>query len=261
MTNLRVAFVGGFLAYRGLYDWYSPRLFVAAMLATPAFQVIFFATYGPAHSGRPAEFFAAGNAVQACAMAGIFGVSQTIANERLFGTMGHLVLAPASRAALYIGRSFPHVVTGMLISAAGLLLAWLITDFALAPSRLWALATVLLAASADCAALGVALGALGLVSRDTHVATSVAYLGLLLVSGAAVPPDRLPAALRIAGEWLPLGNAIAALRHLVAVGADGAFAVHVLREILVAAIAVAAGAAMLRRIELRARRRGDIDLF
>lgn len=261
MRHLRVATIGGFLTYRALFDWLSPAMFVAAMLATPVFQVIFFATFGPAYSERPPEFFAVGNAVQICAMAGVYGVAQTIANERLFGTMAHLLLSPANRLALYLGRSLPHVVVGLVVSACGLLLAWMVTDFWLPPSRLGALLVVLVVTSASCTAVGLLLGALGLLSRDIHFGAALAYLGLLLVSGAAVPADQLPVVLRVVGEWLPLGNGITATRELVAVGASDDFMTHLLRELLVAAVTLLFGAVVLKRIEDRARLRGDLDFL
>lgn len=261
MRNLRVAFIGGALSYRALFDWMSPALFVSAMLATPVFQVLFFADLGPAYSQQPAEFFAVGNAVQACAMAGVVGVSQTIANERLFGTMGQVVLTPANRLALYVGRSLPHVVTGLAISATGLVLSWAVTDFWVPPSQWWALLLVLVVTAASCTAIGVPFGAAGLLSRDTNVMTSLMYLVLLLVSGAAVPVADLPAVLRWAGEVLPLGHGIEALRHLVSDGVDATFAGLVLQEALVGTVILILGTLLLQGIEVRARRRGDLDLF
>lgn len=261
MSRLRVAVVGGVLTYRALFDWLSPALFVSAMLATPVFQVAFFVSFGPAYSTRPPEFFALGNAVQTCAMAGIFGMAQTVANERVFGTLGHLMLSPADRAALYLGRALPHALTGVVISSVGVLLCWLLTDLSLGPVRLAALLVALLVASVSCTAIGLLLGGLGLVSRDTQVAASTAYLGLLLVSGAVVPVDQLPAPVRVLGEVVPLTHAVAAVRHLVAAGPDRDFVTQLFREGLVAAAVLTLGAVLIGRIERRARRRGDIDLF
>ena len=247
--------------YNGSFDFMAPALFVSAMLATPVFQVVFFAALGPAYSTQPAEFFAVGNAVQACAMAGVVGVSQTIANERVFGTMGQVVLTPANRLALYLGRSLPHAVTGLVISATGLVLAWAITDFWVPPTQWWALLLVLLVTSASCTAIGLPFGAAGLLSRDTNVMTSLMYLGLLLVSGAAVPVAELPAGLRWCGEVLPLSHGLEALRHLVRDGVDATFAGLVLQEALVGAVILGLGTLLLQGIEARARRRGDLDLF
>lgn len=261
MNGLRVAFVGGLLSYRALFDWLSPPLFVAAMLATPAFQVVFFASFGEAYSTRPAEFFALGNAVQACAMAGVYGVAQTLANERSFGTIGHVLLSPANRMALYLGRSLPHVLAGMVTSLTGLGLAVLVTDVTVDPARLGPLLLVLLVTSAGCAALGIPLGALGLLNRDTVVGSSVAYFGLLLVSGASVPAERLPTALRVLGGWLPVGNGVSALRRLFGHGPDGVFTMYLVREALLGVAAMALGMVVLKYVERRSRHRGDLDLF
>lgn len=261
MSVLRLTFVGGALTFRALFDWLSPPMFVATMLATPLLQVYFFATFGPAYSTWPAEFFATGNAVQTCAMAGIYGVAQTIGNERMFGTLAPVLLSPANRWALYLGRALPHIAIGFAVSLAGLVSATLITDFSVPLGRWPALALALLVTVTSCTAIGIPLGATGLLSRDTTVAASVAYLGVLLVSGAAVPPELLPDPVAAAAQIVPMTNGIAAVRRLVDLGADPAFFGLLGRELLVGCVAIALSVLALLWIERRARRRGDFDVF
>jgi hypothetical protein len=40
---LRVFFSGGLYAFRALFGWIEPQSFVAILLVTPLFQVLFFA--------------------------------------------------------------------------------------------------------------------------------------------------------------------------------------------------------------------------
>lgn len=260
MNSLRLALVGGFLTFRALFDWLSPTMFVATMLVTPLAQIYFFTIIGPAYSTWPADFFATGNAVQTCAMAGVYGVAQTIGNERMFGTLAPLLLSPANRAALYLGRALPHLAVGLGVSLAGLALATLLIDFTMPPDRWPSLVLVLLVTVTSSTAIGIPLGAMGLLGRDTTVAASAAYLGLLLISGAAVPPALMPGPIADVATFLPMTNGIAAVRHLAAHGADGTFLTLLTRELLIGAVAIGLGFLALSSIERRARHRGDFDV-
>ena len=47
MTHwLRVFFVGGLIAYRGLFNWIRPAIYIPTMLGAPLFQLIFFTKLG-----------------------------------------------------------------------------------------------------------------------------------------------------------------------------------------------------------------------
>ena len=54
------------------------------MLGSPLFQILFFAYLGRFAGLQDDTFFVVGNAVQVSAMAGIYGMTMTIANERQF---------------------------------------------------------------------------------------------------------------------------------------------------------------------------------
>jgi len=248
------------MAYRALFEWQSPLVFISVMLATPFFQIIFFTSFGPAFSHLRPSFFAAGNALQVSAMAGVYGVSQTIANERLFGAINNIFVSPANRLALYLGRSLPHAVIGALTSAAGLAMAVLLTDLTLTPSRWAALALLLAVTTASCTAIGLILGALGLIGRDTTITANVAYLGILLLSGAAVPASRLPAIIAAAARGIPMTNGVRAFRWLLSHGPDARFYELVLWEALVGTCWVVATILLLQWIEKRARRMGTLDI-
>ncbi|MCZ0980103.1 ABC transporter permease [Streptomyces diastatochromogenes] len=115
----------------------------------------------------------------------------------------------------------------------------------------------MLAAAAACSAFGLALGALGLRFRDVFLVSNVASSVLLLLTGAAVPRETLPAWMRAAGELLPLTHAADAARGLSAgTGLDG--------RLLGAELGVGAGwgllaVALLAAFERGSRRRATLD--
>jgi ABC-2 type transport system permease protein len=119
VTAVRVFLVGGQIADRALFNWLRPSIYVPTMLGMPLFQVLFFAYLGRSSGLADDGFFVVGNAVQATAMAGVYGMVMTIANERQFGTLPSLLATPANRLALFCGRAVPLVANGLLVAAFG----------------------------------------------------------------------------------------------------------------------------------------------
>ena len=89
---LRVFFVGGVIAYRALFNWIRPTMYIPTMLGGPVFQILFFAYIGRYAKLRSDEFFVVGNAVQISAMGGIFGMAMTIGGERWTQTLPRLLV-------------------------------------------------------------------------------------------------------------------------------------------------------------------------
>ena len=94
---LRIFFVGGLIAYRGLFNWIRPTMYIPTMLIGPVFQILFFAYLGRYSGLKNDAFFVVGNAVQASAMSAVFAGTMTIANERNYQTLSPLLATPANR--------------------------------------------------------------------------------------------------------------------------------------------------------------------
>jgi hypothetical protein len=77
----RVFFVGGVIAYRGLFNWIRPSMYIPTMLIGPAFQILFFAYLGRFSKVEDDAFFVVGNAIQASAMSAVFAGTMTIATS------------------------------------------------------------------------------------------------------------------------------------------------------------------------------------
>ena len=108
MKSLRVFAIGGWLSYRALFSWLQPSLFVMVLLIPSVTQMIFFVFLGRAADVENDTFFIVGNALVAAAVPCLFAMSQTIAEERFTLTLPALVVSPANRVALFLGRAFPR---------------------------------------------------------------------------------------------------------------------------------------------------------
>lgn len=257
--HLRVFLVGGLIAYRALFSWIRPAIYIPTMLGSPLFQILFFAHLGRFSGLEDDTFFVIGNALQASAMSSVYGMTMGIANERQFATLSSLLATPANRAALFLGRALPFVANGLGVSAFGLGAGVLLLDVRLAPGSLPALTVVALITVASCTALGMVLGSLALWTRDVLFVSNLAYFLMLLLCGVNVPLERLPGWVQALGAGLPLTHGLAAARAVAAGSTLAEVAGLGAREALTGAAWAAAALLLLRLFESEGRRRASFE--
>ena len=218
MNSIRVFFIGGYLAYRALFNWIHWSMYIPTMLGGPMFQILFFAYIGRYAKLRSDEFFVVGNAVQISAMGGIFGMAMTIGGERWTQTLSAILATPANRFALFLGRALPNLLNGVFVSAVGFVVGWWLLDFSLKPSEIPKIALVVFVTAFACTAFGMVIGAFGLRGRDIFFFANLMIFVFLLFCGVNVPFDSLPGWMQAVGRVLPLTHGIDAARQI----ADGA---------------------------------------
>jgi ABC-2 type transport system permease protein len=225
----------------------------------PVFQLLFFAFLGRQLAVGSDDFYIVGNAVLAASGACVFGGVMAVSNERRYGTLGHVLLSPRSRTAIFLGRALPYAANGLLIAATTLLGGTLVLGLRVPLSALPGLLLSFAVGSVACAFFGLALGAIGLRFRDVWLVSNVAVALMLLFTGANVPAAGLPGWIRTVGSFLPITHAAEAARRLLA-GSPSATALAP----LVAELAVGAGyavlaAVLLKIFEAESRRRASLD--
>lgn len=260
-TWFRIFFVGGGISYRALFNWIKPSIYIPTMLGSPLFQILFFAYVGRFSGLRDDTFFVVGNAVQVCSMAGIYGMTMTIANERYFGTLSPLLASPARRVPLFLGRAIPPILNGMIVSAFGFTVGALFLDFRLDLSSIPHLAAVLLVTVFSCTALGMTLGSIGLRAKDVFFASNLMYFLMLLFCGVNVPLGTLPGWMQGIGRSLPLTHGIEAARAIAGGASLGEVGTLVRTEALIGACYAALAYSLFRIFEVEGRRRGSLSTF
>ena len=259
MTSVRIFFVGGLIAYRALFNWLRPAIYIPTMLGGPLFQILFFTYLGRYAGVADDGFFVVGNAVQTCGMACIYGMTMTIANEREFSTLSPLLATPARRFPLFLGRALPLLANGLLVSTFGFLVGLVLLDFELAADSIAPLAVVLTVTVASCTALGMLLGSIGLRARDVFLGSNIVYFLTLLLCGVNIPRDTLPDWLAALGEAVPLTHGIAAAREIATGAALADVAGLVAREAATGLVYAASAYGLFRLFETLGRRSGSLD--
>jgi ABC-type multidrug transport system permease subunit len=259
MTTIRLMWVGGTIAYRALFNWTTPGMFVGTLFVGPLFQLLFFAYLGRQLQVADDRFYIVGNAVLTASLACVFGGTMAVANERRYGTLGHVLLSPRSRTAVFWGRVLPYAGNGLLIAVVTLAAGALLLGLRIPPGALPGLLLAMAAGSLACGFFGLTLGALGLRFRDVWVVSNVSVALLLLLTGVNVPADGLPPAMVAIGEWLPITHAAEAARQLAAGHGLAAAAPQLGKELLVGALYAALAAILLKVFEAESRRRASLD--
>jgi len=223
-------------------------------------QILLFAYMGRTAGVESDGFYVIGNAVQYSAIPCLFAMANTVAGERWTQTLGIVLVTPANRLALFLGRSLPVVVNGFFVSMFSLVVGSLILGVSIPASAWLPLALVVGVAAASCTGLGLANAALGLRVRETAVMSNVLFGLLLVFCGANIAVDALPGWMEAVAQWLPMTHAIEAAREIAAGGTLGSVAGLIGRELALGVGYGAVGLVALRLLEAEGRRRATLEI-
>lgn len=259
MNSIRIFFIGGYLAYRALFNWIHWSIYVPTMLGGPMFQILFFAYIGRYAKLRSDEFFVIGNAVAISSLGGIFGMAMTIGGERWTQTLASILVTPANRLALFLGRALPNIANGIFVSAVGFVVGWLLLDFSLQPTEIPVIALIVVVTSFACTAFGTMIGAFGLRGRDIFFFANLMIFVFLLFCGVNVPVESLPEWMQAVGQVLPLTHGIDAARQVADGASLGDVSGLVLTEAGIGVCYAAFAYGLLRFFEFDGRRRASFE--
>jgi ABC-2 type transport system permease protein len=260
MTSLRIFFIGGLTAYRGLINWLSPWIFVPTLVVSPIFQILLFVYIGRSAGVQSDEFFVIGNAVQYASIPCLFSMTHAIAGERFQQTLAYILVSPAGRLPLFLGRALPVVVNAWVVSVFSLLVTGLLFGIDV-PSSAWpAIALVILVASFSCTGLGLVCAAIGLRVRETAVLNNVIFGLLLVFTGANVPIDEFPGWMQAISERIPLTHGIEAAREVAEGSSLGDVSGLIATEFAIGIVYTVVGYGALRVMEYASRQRASIQI-
>jgi ABC-2 type transport system permease protein len=255
----RIFVVGGITSFRALWNWLSPWIYIPTMLIGPIFQILLFTFIGRSAQLASDEFFLIGNAIQYASIPCLFAMAQMIGGERYQNTLGAILVSPAPRIPLFLGRSLPVILNGAFVSAFALAAGSLILGVHLPASSLAPLALVVLVAAFSCTGLGLINGAVSLRIRENAVLNNVIFGFLLIFTGANVPLDSLPNWMSTAAQAMPFTHAIEAARKLAAGASLGDVRGLIGAELLIGAVYAVIGYSVLRWFETQSRRNATLE--
>jgi len=261
LKSLRLFARGAYLSYVALFHWLQPATYLASKIIMPLAQMFFFVFLGTFGSeALPASFFVIGNAMQIAAVSGIYGITMAIGGDRWEGTLAYLFGTPAPRMSIFFGRASVHILDGMLGIIIGFFWGWLLLGLDFGSTNFALLALAVLVTVFSTSGLGLVMGCVGLITRNVMFVNNTIYFLLLLLSGANVPLERLPAWVRGISRSLPLSRGIAAARLIIA-GGEGRKTLELLAgEAAIGAAYLVLGYVLFSGFEKAAKRRGTLEV-
>lgn len=259
VNGTRVFVLGGLTSYRALFTWLSPWIMVPTFVIGPLVQILLFAYIGRAAGFQDDRFFLLGNALHYVSIPCVFAMANTIGGERYSQTLPLLLVTPARRIPLFLGRSLPAILNGFAVAVVGLVLGALVLGVRLPAGSLLPLALVVAVCTFSCTGVGLLTAAIALRVRETATLANIVFGVLLVFCGVNVPVSALPGWMAAVARWLPLTHGIAAAR-VVADGAPLSTVGGLLeREALLGVGYVVAGLALLAWFERESRRLATLE--
>lgn len=163
-------------------------------------------------SAQAIQYVVVGNAVAMVTYSSIFSVCQTTDSEKNQGTMEHLLVSPANRLALYLGRGLVPILVSLATVTVALTYAVVFFHVPLAGIDGPALAISIVLTAFAMVGFGLLLGGVALYLRTSIILGNIFLFVGLLLSGANFPLSVLPAPLQIVGYGLPLTWGLASIR-------------------------------------------------
>jgi ABC-2 type transport system permease protein len=256
----RVFWFGGLMSYGMLFNWARPSIYIPTLIGGPTFQLFFFAALGSYATHRSPAYFAIGNAVQVSVLAGVFGMTMAIANERWFGTLPALLATPANRAALFAGRFLPFVFNGLLVSIYALAIGIIFLGVRLAPQSLAVVGLALLTTVFSCTAIGALQGAISLRLRDGLFGANLIMMGVLLFCGVNIPISELPGWMQFVSQLLPFTHGLQAIRQAAEGAGLGQVGGLIAVELLIGVVYAVAAFGLFSLLERSARQYATLDV-
>jgi ABC-2 type transport system permease protein len=259
-AGLRIFFIGGLTAYRGLINWLSPWIFIPTLLVAPVFQILLFVFIGRSAGVQSDEFYVIGNAVQYASIPCLFAMTHAIAGERWQQTLAYVLVTPAGRLPLYLGRALPVIANAMVVALFSLIVSGLLLGIDIPASSWPAIGVVIFVASFSCTGLGLVCAAAGLRIREMAVTNNILFGLLLIFTGANVPVDQLPGWMQAISERVPLTHGIQAAREVADGATLGDVSGLLASEAAVGLTYTILGYTLLRVMEHESRKRASIQI-
>ncbi len=189
-----------------------------SVVIVPLTQMVFFATVASLAGNAQASvgYVVLGNAISTVTYTSIFSVCQTTDQEKNHGTMEHLLVSPANRVAMYLGRGVIPILVSLATVTVGLLYAALLYHVSFGGANFPFLALSIFLTTVSMVGFGLFLGGVALFFRTSIILGNIFLFAGLLLSGVNFPLSFLPPVLRVAGELFPLTWGVAAIRASVA---------------------------------------------
>ncbi|MFK5691390.1 ABC transporter permease [Ornithinimicrobium sp. LYQ92] len=213
INHARIILAAARGAMADLRTIYTPLTWTVGWLGRVIMQVIFFALIGTLLDDRDAIIYLfIGQTVMATVTECFMAIPSTTW-ERRAGTLALLTAAPGPLWPVFVGRSLQWLPSGIATGSIVLLAIGPLFGLTWSPGAALLVVPLLAVVAVTMYAVALTLAAFVLRGpRWRNVTSNVSVLGVMLLSGATVPPSTWPVWLETVGQSLPVTHALHAIR-------------------------------------------------
>jgi len=250
------------MSFKALFGWLDPLYYILLQILSPILKVIFFALLAKfVYKTNDITPWVIGSSFLLCTSNAVFGIGNTLTNERFNGTLKLVIASPANKFLVFIGRAAMHIVDSVITVTIGLLVGFFFFGLRIPLNNLFLFYFTIFISMFSAMGIGLFIGSLGLITRDIHILLNTAENVLMILSGALFPISRLPLFLQYVSPVIPISHGIKAARLLT----DTYNLNEVLRlistEFIIGSIYILLGYILLIIIERKAREHATLDLY
>jgi ABC-2 type transport system permease protein len=248
---------------KGTIIWDSYEMWVMQILILPLMQMAFFAILSE-YLGYPStttQYIVIGNALQIMSFSAVFAVANITSQDKWQGTLVNLLVTPANRMSLFVGRAFFQVLMSTMIVAAGLTYSHFIFGVDFSNADMPGIVLVVVITSLTMISFGLLISSIGLFMRTAMIVANIFLFLTLLVSGVNFPVSELPIWLQPVSYAIPLTYGISAMRMAISGSSLALIFSSLVYEIVDGLAVLLAGYLLLIGFERLARRTGKVEEY
>lgn len=250
------------MSFKALFSWIDPKEYILLRIINPLFQLTFFCLLAKyTFNTTDITPWVIGNSLLLCSSNVFFGMGYILQDERLFGTLKIIMVAPMNKFLIFLGRGFIYAANSLFTVMIGLLFGSLIFKVDFTNVNMGIFLLVILVAMFSSSGLGMLISSLGLIVRDINLILNTGSVILLALTGANFPINELPVFVQKISYCIPITRSIEAgnlmLRH------DHISKVWMLifQEFLIGITYIILGYVMLRFMDYLARKKATLDIY
>jgi ABC-2 type transport system permease protein len=206
-------------------------------------------------------YVAIGNALSSIAYVTVFSVCNIANEEKQQGTLQPVLVTPANRMAVFVGRGMFQVLNGILTVFIALGYAAFVFGVDFSATNWPALIVVVAMTALSMTAFGLMLSSVGMYLRTSMVIANIFLFLGLLVSGVNFPVSKLPEWLQVVAYAIPLTYGTDAARAAVAGASITDIGNSLLDMAISGLVLVFIGYLIFKFFEWLSRRKGTMEQY
>ena len=248
---------------KGTVLWDSWEMWIMQVFILPPMQMAFFYYLAIVVEGNPsaAQYSVIGNALQVMSFAAVFAVANITSQDKWQGTLQNLIVAPANRMALFVGRASFQILMSAVIAVSAFAYADFAFGVSFARTDFLSLAIAIVLTSVMMISFGLLISSIGLFMRTAMIVANIFLFFTLLVSGVNFPISNLPGWLQPVAWTIPMTYGVIAARTAIAGATVTTLLPVFIQEFADGAIVLFVGYLLLKGFERLARSTGKLEEY